>query len=38
MNFTITRLDRRHAHWDYYDYMIEFKKTENWLHKILREL
>ena len=33
MNFTITRLDRRHAHWDYYDYMIEFKKTENWLHK-----
>ena len=33
MNFEITKLDRRHSYWEYYDYMIEFKKAENSLHK-----
>jgi hypothetical protein len=33
MNFAITKLDRRHSYWEYYEYMVEFKKAENWLHK-----
>ena len=33
MNFTITRLDRRHAWHDHFPYMIEFQRRKDWDHK-----
>ena len=30
MNYTVTRLDRRHSWHDYFPYMIEFKKRTEW--------
>ena len=30
MNYTVTRLDRRHAWHDHFPYMIEFKKRTEW--------
>jgi hypothetical protein len=30
MNFTITKLDRRHAWHDQFPYMIEFRKNPDW--------
>jgi hypothetical protein len=30
MNFTITKLDRRHAWHDHFAYMVEFKKRTDW--------
>jgi hypothetical protein len=33
MNFTITKLDRRHAWHDHFSYMIEFRRRKDWDHK-----
>jgi hypothetical protein len=33
MNFTITKLDRRHAWHDHFPYMIEFQRRKDWDHK-----
>jgi hypothetical protein len=33
MNFTITRLDRRHAWHDHFPYMIEFQRRKDWDYK-----
>jgi hypothetical protein len=33
MNFTITKLDRRHAWHEQFAYMIEFQRRKDWDHK-----
>jgi hypothetical protein len=33
MNYTITKLDRRHAWHEQFAYMIEFRKRKDWDHK-----
>jgi hypothetical protein len=30
MNYTVTRLDRRYAYWEEFNYMIEFHKNREW--------
>ena len=30
MNYTVTRLDRRYAYWEEFNYMIEFNKNRDW--------
>lgn len=30
MNYTVTRLDRRYAYWEEFNYMIEFHKNRDW--------
>ena len=31
MNYTVTRLDRRYAHWEEFNYMIEFHCNPDWV-------
>jgi hypothetical protein len=33
MNYTLTKLDRRHAWHDQFAYMIEFRRRKDWDHK-----